>query len=824
MNTRFRKNRLANFHKGRDVSAAPHKHLPPLLLPVVAFLAGQAFYNLYPLYWPPFLLAGLALLALCLFMAGKKGRFNLPLLCLAMFCFSSGWLGMYRAAPVPENHISVLNRHCYQITRLEITEPAQPNQYGWQAQTRVLEIAGRPAQGGLELRGDNKTPAPRVGQVIEANLRLRPIVNFANPGSPDWIRIRALDGIHASAYVGVNAGLTVFADNTPAMGLVRMRQGWSDAINTMEAGEPRGLIRALTLGQRAEISSTLSNNFSLLGIAHIISISGMHLAMVWGFAYGALRLFLSLFPWLLLRFNVPRLAASLAFAPVFAYALLGGASLPTLRALIMTFCLVACLWINRPYRAMGGLCLAAFIMCLLWPESLFTISFQLSFSAVCAIVLVSMPLVNYLKYKANFPRPLAYLAAFLAFNTAIELFIWPLTVYSFHQVPWLSIVANAVFIPLIGFIILPLSLMAGFLSFVWSGGGDFLFHLALYFSRLAIDLVNDLASLPFAVSYIAGPGIASIVFIYAAWLAGLIAINKKGLMVSALCLLTAIVLWGWPMQKNLADGRMEAWILDVGQGQAVVAKMPEGRLMVIDCGISGNMDPGQRVVAPFLWQQGFGRVDILVASHPHPDHYSGLAFLLRWFNPEELWINGEEGGNDENSQEYQNLLALARARNVAVKTPRAPFSADFGAGHIEVLWPLTDFMFKGSNDRSLMLGIGQDDNWLWLPGDNGPKVEKLMRGFPPGRHLLLAAHHGGKGSCSEELLAALQPQAVLFSTGCMNTYGMPRAETLARVNEAGASIYSTGNNGALHLINMPDGWRIIPYLATPRPCTWNFAD
>jgi competence protein ComEC len=140
------------------------------------------------------------------------------------------------------------------------------------------------------------------------------------------------------------------------------------------------------------------------------------------------------------------------------------------------------------------------------------------------------------------------------------------------------------------------------------------------------------------------------------------------------------------------------------------------------------------------------------------------------------------------------------------------------------MWPPPDPPYKDDNDRSLWLGLGQDDSWLWLSGDNGPRVEARLEGFPPGRHVLLAPHHGGKGSTGSQLLERLRPQAVIFSTGCFNSYGMPRADSLQRAAQAGAAIYSTGNDGCLHLSRQDEGWRITPYLDPPRRCTWNFKD
>jgi competence protein ComEC len=242
-------------------------------------------------------------------------------------------------------------------------------------------------------------------------------------------------------------------------------------------------------------------------------------------------------------------------------------------------------------------------------------------------------------------------------------------------------------------------------------------------------------------------------------------------------------------------------------------------VVVVDGGgwPTSSFDFGQRVVAPFLWSRGVERLAVVAASHAHPDHAGGLPFLARWFAPGRVWTNGEppQGGP------YGRLLAQARRAGVPVEGPEAISRlVELDGARLFLVWPRPGRPLPaGENDRSLWLGLGLGQSWLWLPGDAGPAVERRAAAWlPPGRHALVAAHHGGKGSCSRELLARLAPEVVVFSCGCANRYGFPRPEVLSRVRASGAAVFSTARHGCLTLTTAGQGWRVRPYLASPRSC------
>ena len=291
-------------------------------------------------------------------------------------------------------------------------------------------------------------------------------------------------------------------------------------------------------------------------------------------------------------------------------------------------------------------------------------------------------------------------------------------------------------------------------------------------------------------------------------------------MAAALACLMAAGAWWLEAPHPKPDGRLFARVLDVGQGQAVVLTLPDGKVLVVDAGglSGGSLDTGRQVVAPFLWSLGIGRVFALAASHADFDHTGGLPFLARWFSPRQIWTNGlaaKPGGS------YAALLAEAGAGQARLLGPGELFSLkQLGGARVSLLWPLPGGAPKGwkSNDASLWLGFALGDCAIWLPGDAGPKVERRVAPLLPrtGKQIILAPHHGAKHSLSPALLQRLKPEAVVISAGWQNRFGFPRRSTMERIQAHGAAIWQTALNGCISLSTDGRGWRITPYLQKPR--------
>jgi competence protein ComEC len=256
--------------------------------------------------------------------------------------------------------------------------------------------------------------------------------------------------------------------------------------------------------------------------------------------------------------------------------------------------------------------------------------------------------------------------------------------------------------------------------------------------------------------------------------------------------------------------------LDVGQGDACLVELPDGRALLVDGGGSFNpgFDPGELLLVPWLERHGVRRLAAVVLTHPHPDHANGLGAVVERFPVGEVWTNGVDNG-------LPGLLRLEQAaarRGVPVVRPHA---LD-GPARIEVLHPLVDGTVRvppawSENDGSIVLRVSYGGRTVLLTGDIEARAEaRLLDGGAAGgpgstpneqgeprRARLLAAdvlkapHHGSRTSSTEEFVAAVRPRVVVFSVGAANRWGFPATEVVARWRAAGAQTYRTDEDGAV---------------------------
>lgn len=681
----------------------------------------------------------------------------------------------------------------------------------------TLEREGdaRPVRGRIRLTVMGQAQLVPGDQVTFA-ATIRPFRNFRNPGGFDYRRYMAFQGIHGSAWIKAEKlRLSGSRSRSAAGRLIHdTRQRLAriiDSIGGQTATDERAVLKALVFGDRSGIDDALRERFNRAGVGHLLAISGLHVGIVAGVAFGCLRWIFSFFPPLLWRGWGRQWAAAVALVPVLAYGVLAGMSPSTQRAEIMAAVLLAALILGRGHDTLNTLALAALVILALFPPALFSISFQLSFAAVLAIVygLGKIPIA-----LDTADRParragmrllgLALVSAWAIVGTT------PLTLLYFNQTSVVGIAANVLLVPLVGFVVVPLGLLSAVAAIFFEPASALGFGLCIEILHLALMAVDQLSGISLAAVQTVTPSLLEIILCYAA---GWALLNLRATRLAPWMLAAALVAatgdgiyW---FHQRFWHRDLKVTAIDVGQGTSTLLELPGGAVLLADGGgFSDNrlFDMGRLVVAPVLWRKKIASVDILVLSHPNADHLNGLIYIARHFSVRELWTNGDVN----TTMGYRELMEVCRKKGVVVKTIDSGDDISLsGAVTLAVLNPPAGYLSQAQkidqdhrNDGSLVIKATFGQTAFLLTGDITARAEGVMIngvGRELASNVLLAPHHGSRTSSSADLIAAVKPATVVISAGAGNRFGFPHDEVVNRYREAGCRILCTATHGAVSM-------------------------
>ncbi|KAF0145841.1 MAG: competence protein ComEC [Nitrospirae bacterium] len=613
--------------------------------------------------------------------------------------------------------------------------------------------------------------------------------------------------------------------------LENARAGLNRHITKNFDADPGALISSITTGQRVYMSEELRYAFNATGLAHILSISGTHFGLFSVLLFGLFRFFIKYLPYRVLQrvtvYIAPSQAAAVMSLPfMVAYLGLSGWQIPAVRSFIMVSLFLAGLLIGRKGFWLNSLLFAAFVIVLWSPDAMFSLSFQLSFLAVLFIGFS----VGYMEDKESaeagksgstedknfFSRvitsTLHIFRTSILLSLAASLGTAPLVAYYFHYFSVISPLSNLIVTPLIGFILLPLSLLS---SFVFMATGYYPFiPLIKIVAGLSIYLVKFMSAVPFSDIKIPAFPVSLALFFYAGvavyFISAHLSLRGKAAAISEdeipstpadkrrirndrlkkiyLATLVSVIIAGYLSFSFLGKKHgISITYLDVGQGDASIAELPDKRTIVIDTGRTG------KEAAAFLKYRGKKTIDALVLSHSHPDHTGGADYLVKHFLVEEIWDNGRLIYPD-------NLLGGI--------TRRAFERGDVIEGRdykIFALHPYKEFYtmdgseYNEENNSSLVLRIEGSKRSFLFSGDVEEEAEENIAHL--GKWLksdvIKVPHHGGKTSASEWFLSTVSPEVAVISAGRDNSFGHPHKEMLDML--ADAKVYRTDIDGAVRI-------------------------
>lgn len=404
-----------------------------------------------------------------------------------------------------------LARPYYGIVTAHIVEredlPAR-NLVRFRLDTQEQDGVPRSIRVNLDSAHDNK--ALRAGAVIRGRVRLMPPAQPSLPGSYNFARRAWYEGLGATGRL-LDPPEILRKSHRSNM-LANARQSLSGHVRRQIPGPEGALAATLATGDRGAILEADAEAMRQSGLAHLLSISGLHVSAVIGVAAIATIKLLALWPPLARRWRLPYVAAFSGAVVGIAYTAMTGAEVPTIRACIAALLILLALVLGRDPISMRLVAAGALAVLLAWPEALLGPSFQLSFAAVTAIVaLHDHPWMRQWSTTGGLGwgrRAWRFMLGLFATGLAIEFTLLPIALFHFHKAGLYGAVANLVAIPLTTFVVMPLEAAA--LLFDIIGWGEGLWWLCGAALRLLLALAHHVSSLPGAVSY--HPPIANGIF------------------------------------------------------------------------------------------------------------------------------------------------------------------------------------------------------------------------------------------------------------------------------------------------------------------------
>ncbi|HEY3234434.1 MAG TPA: DNA internalization-related competence protein ComEC/Rec2, partial [Polyangiaceae bacterium] len=564
------------------------------------------------------------------------------------------------------------------------------------------------------------------------------------------------------------------------------------------------MARALVLGE-SDLLSADDRAFKASGLAHLLAVSGTHLVFAVVALVRALTALLVRVEHLAARFDVTRGAAAVGALAALVYADYAGGTGSAWRAAWMLAVVFGVRALGRRVAPGRALALSVVIGAALEPLCAFDVSFMLSAAATLGLLWAGSPLS--LRLAPCRPAPLRWLSQSLVVTVCAMLACAPLLAVFSPGLTAAGAFANVLAAPLGEVVALPLCLGHALL-----GGAPALERGAALVASGALLLVKKLAHLSAGVRVLAfhlpvpspwhwvliatgAIGVASVPPARArafrmAWLAATFA---------GLFLLECA-----QDRARAPTGRLRVTVLDVGQGDSLLVDFPDGRAMLIDGGgvVGTDVDPGKLVILPLLRGRRRARIDVVVLTHPHPDHFLGLVSVADAIPIGEFWDSGQ-GEEEGAGVTYAGLVRTLRMRGVPVRRPGALCDRprSFGGATVEVLAPCPNFVARRPpNDNSFVLRIRYRERVALLMGDaealeEGELVERL--GGSLRADFLKVGHHGSRTSSTPSFIREVDPWLSVISCGVRNRFGHPHAQTLELLGHRSVGMARTDRFGSV---------------------------
>ena len=580
------------------------------------------------------------------------------------------------------------------------------------------------------------------------------------------------------------------------------------------------LLKGILLGKRGDVPTETLDMFRNSGTFHVLAVSGLHVGLVAMFCFVAF----SKFRVPMLTFRIPpKIVSLLTIVAIIIYACLVGFHPSVFRAALMASLYLFARIIDRDADIYNLLAVAALALLLINPTQVWDVGFQLSFSAVIAIVYFVPKMENPIRKLWETPedakssrlaryrkQALKWLVLSYLVTFAAQIGTAPLIAYHFYSGYPLGIIVGPFAVGLVslivgvgmasvivGFIILPLAKILAVVN-----------HTIIFIFLKLIGMFGQ----EWGITTIAPPTLG-LVAVYIALILGVThwRFVYQQWKTASLIGLSVVAMWVWNSGFHEQGRLLEVVTLDVGQGDAAIVRFPDGMTMLIDGGIQRSYydvkrqkqveyDVGERVIEPYLNSNGIRELDLVVLSHPDIDHGGGLGYILKNYKVKRVIGIADM---ELDSQTHRRLRSIAKERGIPYSFPYAGEIDLTGTARLNLLHPIdvasTDLMDANKNADSLVIKLSYGEVDILFTGDIEAEGEtRLITSLQDLRsEILKVPHHGSRTSSSAQFIDAVQPRFAIYSLGQRNQFQLPHPEVVERYKVRDCKQLRTDQLGAI---------------------------
>lgn len=560
------------------------------------------------------------------------------------------------------------------------------------------------------------------------------------------------------------------------------------------------VLAAILLGSKENIDEETNELYQLVGIAHILSVSGLHVSVVGMCIYRLLRK----------RFGF-LFSGGVGGVFVCAFSLMTGYGLSTKRAMIMFLVMIGGEILGRTYDMLSALSLAAMVVLWETPYAVTGTSMQLSFGAVIGIAAVGREILTFLQVKNKIIKS-------FVMSESINLVTRPILIQSYYQIATMSTVLNLLVLPVFS-VVLYGGLAGILISYVNLNMGKILIQVPVWILKGYEVLGEVYMKLPYGVVIVGNQTLEELLCYYAVLIGSMIIIcwrnraaKRRELQDNRIINSTwhrrFVVICYVVLTILTFKGREEdncVKMLDVGQGDCIYLETKGGLHMLIDGGSSSASEVGKYTILPFLKYNGVRKLDYVIVTHADKDHISGIVEMLeeeRAMVPmiEHLILPDIPMVLRDDS--YLKVEMLAKQKGCEVLYFSTGNGISYKDFSLMCLFPSKDIQAGGKwdkNELSLVCQVELNNTKFLFTGDLGALGEEwlLEHHLIGSVSVLKVGHHGSKHSSSMEFLAKVMPEIALISCGKDNVYGHPGVETLERLEEVKSAVWNTVECGQI---------------------------